>query len=79
MKRFRLTKAAKILIMVVVVALLGGGVFAGVKTGLVTTGNKTANKGNSNSVVDYDTNGNVMTTTKTDNATINLSLDEWIG
>ena len=47
MKRFRLTKAAKILIMVVVVALLGTGVFAGVKTGLVSTGkdkNKDKNK-----------------------------------
>ena len=78
MKRFRLTKAAKILIMVVVVALLGGGVFVGLKTGLVTTGDKTANgdktthNGNSNTVVDYDANGNVMTTTKTDDATINL-------
>ena len=68
MQRFRLTKAAKILIMVVVVALLGGGVFAGLKTGLVTTGN-----------VQYDENGNVINTTKTDEATINLSLDEWIG
>ena len=79
MRRFRLTKAAKILILVVVVALLGGGVFAGLQTGLVTTGDKTANKGDSNTVVNYDANGNVMTTTKTDNATINLSLDEWIG
>ena len=79
MKRFRLTKAAKILIMVVVVALLGGGVFAGLQTGLITTGDKTTNKGNSNTVVDYDANGNVMNTTKTDDATINLSLDEWIG
>ena len=78
LRRFRLTKAAKILILVVVVALLGGGVFAGLKTGLVTTGDKTANE-ESNTVVDYDANGNVMTTTKTDNATINLSLDEWIG
>lgn len=33
-KRFRLTKASKILIMVLVIALIGGGVFAGVKTGL---------------------------------------------
>lgn len=75
MKRFRLTKAAKILIMVVVVALLGTGVFAGVKTGLVSTG-KDKNK---DVAVDYDENGNVMNTDKTDDATINLSLDEWIG
>ena len=77
MKRFRLTKAAKILIMVLVVALLGGGVFAGLKTGLITTDK---NKDKTNSVaLDYDENGNVMTIDKKDKATINLSLDEWIG
>lgn len=85
MKRFRLTKTAKILIMVIVVALLGGGVFAGIQTGVITTNDKDKNKENStkenttNAVVDYDDNGNVMTTDKTDKATINLSLDEWIG
>ena len=79
MRRFRLTKAAKMLIMVLVVALLGGGVFAGVKTGLVSTG-KDKNKNNkTDAVLDYDENGNVMNTSKTDDATINLSLDEWIG
>lgn len=77
MKRFRLTKAAKVLIMLLVVALLGTGVFAGVKTGLVSTGK---DKGKDKDVVvDYDENGNVMNTDKTDDATINLSLDEWIG
>lgn len=94
MKRFRLTKAAKILIMLVVIVLIGGGLFAGIKTGLVTTSenktdkvktktdNKTAKTDEVNVtdvVVDYDDNGNVMTTDKTDEATINLSLDEWIG
>lgn len=34
-KRFRLTKAAKILIMVLIVALIGGGIFAGVQTGMI--------------------------------------------
>lgn len=87
MRRFRLTKAAKILIMFLVLVIIGGGVFAGVKTGLVTTkkdktvaDNSTGKKEDtSNAVVDYDENGNVMTTDKTDDATINLSLDEWIG
>lgn len=81
MKRFKLTKAAKILIMVLVVLLAGGGVFAGIKTGVLTTSkNKDKTKVNSaNATVDYDENGNVMTTEKTDEATINLSLDEWIG
>ena len=36
-KRFRLTKASKILIMVLVIVLIGGGVFAGLKSGLVTS------------------------------------------
>ena len=36
-KRFRLTKAAKILIMVLIIALLGGGIFAGTQTGMIQT------------------------------------------
>lgn len=73
MKRFRLTKVAKILIVVLVVALIGGGVFAGLKTGLVTSKNKTIAK------VKADKEGNVINIEKTDDKTINLSLDEWIG
>ena len=72
MRRFKLTKAAKILIMVLVVALLGGGVFAGIKTGFVKTDNKLMQ-----SLMDED--GNVINTDKADAKTINLSLDEWIG
>ena len=34
-KRFRLTKAAKILIMFLIVALIGGGIFAGTQTGVI--------------------------------------------
>lgn len=82
MKRFRLTKAAKILIVILVLALIGGGVFAGLRTGLITTDkkNNVANKENpSNTIVDYDENGNVMDVDTNDNAAINLSLDEWIG
>ena len=36
-KRFRLTKTAKILIMVLIVALIGGGIFTGVQTGVIQT------------------------------------------
>ena len=36
-KRFRLTKASKILIVFLIVALIGGGVFAGLKTGFIKT------------------------------------------
>lgn len=35
MRRFRLTTAAKVLILVLILALAGGGVFAGLKTGFV--------------------------------------------
>lgn len=87
MRRFRLTKAAKILIMCLVLALVGGGVFAGVKTGFVkikneneTTVGMKDNKNNKETAsLDYDENGNVMNLEKETDATINLSLDEWIG
>lgn len=39
-KRFRLTKAAKILIFLLVIVLIGIGVFAGVKTGVIKTNKK---------------------------------------
>lgn len=40
-KRFKLTKAAKILIVILVIALFGVGVFVGVKTGFIKTNSKT--------------------------------------
>ena len=67
MKRFRLTKGAKILIMILVIALIGGGIFMGLKTGIVKNDLKP------------DADGNVINTTKESADTINLSLDEWIG
>ena len=67
MKRFRLTKGAKILIMILVIALIGGGIFMGLKTGVVKNDLKP------------DADGNVINTTKESVDTINLSLDEWIG
>lgn len=42
-KRFRLTKAAKILIVMFIIILLGGGVFVGVKTGFIKTNSKSDN------------------------------------
>lgn len=56
-RRFRLTKTAKILIMVLIIALVGGGVFAGVKTGFIKTNNKTDHKTNDTTVV-TDNNNN---------------------
>lgn len=75
-KRFKLTKTAKILIFIVILALIGGGVFAGVKTDFIKTGIK----GKKDTMtLQADSDGNVINTDKTDNKTINLSLDEWIG
>jgi len=94
MRRFRLTKAAKVLILVVILALVGGGVFAGVKTGIIKTSDDKKNTGvvnnkteevinnttqNTDNLPEYDENGNVMNIEKTEANTINLSLDEWIG
>lgn len=87
-KRFRLTKTAKILLFVIIVALIGGGVFLGVKGGLIkTSGDKESGvveentksdvKDTESSLVNND--GNVINTEKDDNKTINISLDEWIG
>lgn len=74
MRRFRLTKAAKVLIMILVVALIGGGAFAGIKTGFIKMGDK-----KQSASVDYDENGNVMNVNTENDVAINLSLDEWIG
>lgn len=83
MQRFRLTKAAKILIMIIVVVLIGSGIFAGVKTGIVKTSkdktktdvvndiSKNTENSDPDMVLTKDTTG--------DDATINLSLDEWVG
>ena len=67
MKRFRLTKGAKVLILILVIALIGGGIFMGLKTGVVKNDLKP------------DADGNVINTSKESADTINLSLDEWIG
>lgn len=88
-KRFRLTKTAKFMIFIVIIALLGGGVFAGLKTGLVKA-NKSTNDESviaSSAIKDNDKTGvdNNVNNKETDDKsadsdkTINVSLDEWIG
>lgn len=86
MRRFRLTKAAKILIVIIVILGMAGGAFAAIKTGLVDLGNDKS--GTEENVTDNDVNSNETSennnvTTIDDydanDATINLSLDEWIG
>lgn len=66
-KRFRLTKGAKILAFILVIGIIVGGVAIGLKTGVVKND------------IHTDESGNVINTTKTSEDTINLSLDEWIG
>lgn len=85
MGRFRLTKAAKILLMIVIIAILGVGAFALTKTGIVKS-NKN-NGSNTETSVDKDKTkpnknnkpSSSNQNTSSDDATINLSLDEWIG
>lgn len=92
-KRFRLTKAAKILIMVLIVALIGGGIFAGVQTGVIqtkkdksTTSETVAKTETTSNNEDVDKK-NIVKQTETkkdkpktaDDNDINVSLDEWIG
>lgn len=91
-KRFRLTKAAKILIMVLIVALIGGGIFAGVQTGVIqtkkdksvsgTTTSETVAKTESISNNEDDDKKNTVKKDEAktaDDNVINVSLDEWIG
>lgn len=91
-KRFRLTKVAKILIMVLIVALIGGGIFAGVQTGVIqtkkdksvsgTTTSETVAKTESTSNNEDDDKKNTVKKDEAktaDDNVINVSLDEWIG
>lgn len=85
-KRFRLTKTAKIMIFVLIIALLGGGVFVGLKTGLVKTDSKSEKEvemlnHNADSEVEVsDKKVDSNSENKSENTnTINLSLDEWVG
>ena len=81
-RRFRLTKPAKILSLILIIAVVIGGVFAGVKTGVVKTSGSGvigSLKNGKTGKVKADKNGNVINTDKKNKDTINLSLDEWIG
>ena len=68
--QYKLTTFSKVLILVVIIALAGLGVFFGIKSGKVKT--KTMDE-----LMDAD--GNVINTEKSSSNTINLSIDEWIG
>lgn len=73
-RRFRLTRTAKILLVLVIIAALGGGVFQGLRTGRVTTGKENLA---ANNTITETTTANKNTTAS--DPTINLSLDEWVG
>lgn len=87
----RLTTLSKVLILLLIIGLIGGGIFAGVSKGFIktnkdkSTDNATIASNNKTtssetvSVEDIDEDGNVINTAKSSSDTINLSLDEWIG
>lgn len=85
MKRFRLTKASKVLIFIIILAIIGGGVFMLFNKGIVKSKPKITEKSSSiSSSVDMPNNTKKEDSTKQNNvnsgdSTINLSLDEWIG
>ncbi len=83
----RLTTFSKVLILIAILGLLGGGIYTGVSKGLIK---KNTDKTENSSVVKTDSqkitvevvpneDGNVINTSKSSSSTINLSLDEWIG
>lgn len=86
-KRYKLTKTSKVLIFVVILAVLGGLAFAGIKTGLVKmdeNGNTNKEVVDSNIKSDKDKSSNNKSNVTNNNANdgknvINLSIDEWVG
>ena len=56
--RFRPTKTAKVLALLIVIVILAAIGFAGVKTGFIKLKDKEATKATAS--VDYDSNGNVI-------------------
>ena len=73
MSKFKLTKAGRILIAVIVLAIIGGvGAFA-FKSGLISLDKKPSSSKPSGSPAQTVTN------TSSEDDTIHLSLDEWAG
>lgn len=91
MKQFKLKRNGIILILVLILALVGGGVYWGLNSGLIENDvgkpNQTVTDPvNSQTPADAttppasnDIEGEVLTFDKTTDDTINISLDEWIG
>lgn len=80
MSRFRLTPAAKIICLLVVVAVIGTGVFFGFKNGMIKNDLGDKKPITSSSPVSASSSTEKENTSVTnDSSAINLSLDEWIG
>lgn len=89
-KRFRLTKPAKVMIFILILAAIGGGLFLGIKSGFFKQVDGNSKKetevqsSQKKDSVTAETKANqdesaVKNEIDTSDATINLSLDEWIG
>lgn len=73
----KLTKAAKILIALIIVCVVGVGTYFGISSGFVKT---STNEKALKAIVGTDDPDAVITADTTKSSkTINLSLDEWIG
>lgn len=80
MSRFRLTPAAKIICLLVVVAVIGTGVFFGFKNGMIKNDLGDKKPTTSSSPISASSSSEKEDVANTDDvSTINLSLDEWIG
>ena len=90
--KYRLTPFSKLLILLLVLAAIGGGVFGLVKAGVITTSsnngnekstsetnNKRGSTNMSNNGSASDIDRSTVIDTSTGNTKIRLSLDEWVG
>lgn len=91
-RRFRLTKAAKVILVVLIMVAIGGGLFWGVKSGVIKTKSddggataqtKPAENAGSEQKPEKPSEKNPVTTAdkgiEDSDEVIDLSLDEWIG
>ena len=79
MNRFRLTPVAKVLCLIIVLAIIGGGVFAGFKSGFIKNDFDKKPITSSSPVSASSSTEKEDTSVTNDSSAINLSLDEWIG
>lgn len=78
MKQFKLTKAAKVLLSLLLIVIVVGAAVFGLKTGLIKKDGKKSGGGNTVADSTVDDAGNKIGGDKNDD-TFDVSLDEWIG